>query len=164
MSATETKVTPGPWLISGKTKICFPNGAHANTGPDDAWDALVVSDQHGDEICAVYGSINNEPDAKLIARLVSLYFAGKQQAAEREAAIVAAGNVPSDMDYGLTENEIAAGAMLNALAAERDELFEICLAMKDDIDSVFIDPEEMSASWTGIYKRLKDVIDKAESP
>jgi len=118
--------------------------------------------QHG--MRTVFNLLRNEfPPAELCRRMANLYFAGKQQAAEREAAIVAAGNVPSDMDYGLTENEIAAGAMLNALATERDELFGICCDMKDDIDSVFIDPEEMSASWTGIYKRLKDVIAKAET-
>lgn len=60
---------------------------------------------------------------------MNLYERGKQILAEREAAIRAAGNVPPDTTYGLSEGEHIAGLMLNALQEERDAMLDCLKAL-----------------------------------
>ena len=62
--------------------------------------------------------------ANLIVRLANLYFAGTASAEQRAADVIAKGDISADPDYGLTENEIAACRMMNALMDENAELLE----------------------------------------
>lgn len=67
-----------------------------------------------------------QANAKLIVRLANLYFAGTERSKKHEAEVLANGDMPADPDYGLTENEIAAAQMLNALMGENAKLL-VCL-------------------------------------
>ena len=73
-----------------------------------------------------------EERASLIARLANLYFAGTARAAKRTIDVLATGDMPADPDYGLTENEIAAGRMMNALMDENAKLLEALENIEND--------------------------------
>ena len=69
-------------------------------------------------------SSEDEGRARLIVRLANLYFAGTARDEKHAAEVLARGDVPANLDYGLTENEIAAASMMNALMDENAELLE----------------------------------------
>lgn len=66
MTATETRSLQ----VFGQNQIFFPTGVHANSSPDDAWDAQIIADDAGDEVAAVYGHIDNNENARIAADIV----------------------------------------------------------------------------------------------
>ena len=110
---TDTQPTEGPWIVE-----TAPSGVICVRRDNRAMD----------EICDLYYLENAEANAHLIARLANLYFAGTARAEKRTADVLAKGDIPPNLDYGLTENEIAAASMMNALMDENAELLGALIA------------------------------------
>lgn len=118
--------TPGPWHL--------PHFA------DDSCKCncrTIVSECYAGAICTVevdnglrIGEGGNDApplqeakaNARLIVRACNLVMAGKALQDAKRAKIEARGDLPPDLDWGLSETEQAAALMMNALAEENAEL------------------------------------------
>lgn len=118
---------------------------------------------HGETIANQVGSVATLEQAELIVRLANLYFAGRKMAADHDATIEAEGDMPANRDYGLTEAEIAAGAMLNAVMAERDALLAALIdAEKVMAKNIYPKPDAGPEHQWSVLERVRAAISKAE--
>jgi hypothetical protein len=60
-----------PWRIEKPVKVFYPEGVHENSTIDDAWDALLIVDFYGDEVCSVHGDVDNTKKAERILACVN---------------------------------------------------------------------------------------------
>lgn len=109
--------TPGPWTIK---KAIEPS--------DGGYDYAVLADgeciAEAFEVTSETNRENAQDNAALIVRLANLYFSGTSISEQRTADVIEQGDLPADPGYGLTENEIAAAHMMNALMAENTEMLK----------------------------------------
>ena len=111
---SDTQHAPGPWKVEEST-----------IGNDGTPYAYYIVANGGGWNCVVSTFADaTDTNVRLITRLANLYFSGTARAEKRTDVIEAIGGIPADPDYGLTENEIAAARMMNALMDENAELLE----------------------------------------
>lgn len=160
---TDTKHTRGPWGYDGPS-----SGTKIN---DDGGDFAIYVKRDGKShiIAETYrqtDAANFEPaeaNAHLIVRLANLYFAGTARAEKRTSDVFARGDIPVDPDYGLTENEVAACRMLNALMDENTELLEALECLIDEVDQRFDEQlEQISPNGDTILTAPQSAIAKAK--
>ncbi len=113
---TDMKPTPGPWFAERSFEKNVGLLIRSSFGIGDGGIGPVIAE--------VDPLPEQEANAFLIIRLANLYFAGTARAEKRTADVIAQGDMPADPDYGLTENEVAAARMMNALMDENAELLE----------------------------------------
>ena len=115
---TDTQNTPGP-LVLGDTFSHLDKDFFDVVAP--GWEFTAHDGVTKHNLVAQYMT---EENARLFIRLWNLHFAGTAIAEKRTADVLANGDIPADPDYGLTENEIAAARMMNALMDENAELLK----------------------------------------
>lgn len=108
--------TAGPWRTQGWVPT---------------WAYIPIKDARRNLVCSLYPDFDHgytredvEHNAKLIVRACNLVMAGKALTDARTAKVQARGEIAADADWGLSENEVAAARMMNALMVERDELLD----------------------------------------
>ena len=141
-----TEPTPGPWMRY-----------------DMEFATIVTKQKPGRFIALCDGGLNtkeeNDANTALIIRLANLFFAGTTRAEDHTTGVLTRGDMPADPDYGLTENEIAAARMLNALSDQDDKLTaggdRLREAMADEID-------RLKAINTDLLKALELILPLAK--
>jgi len=109
--------TPGPWSVVEPVAIDYR--APLIYGADGG--SLIACAEGGGPKRAVSGG-EARANATLIVRACNLVLAGRALQAAQQAKIAARGDLPPDLDWGLSEGEIAAALMMNALIEKNDKM------------------------------------------
>jgi hypothetical protein len=124
VSVLKAAPTPGPWefVEAGRTEEEY-NVARPLTIGEVAWPHNDIANVFSADDSTV--SITREQavaNAALIARACNLVQAGHALQKAQEAKVIARGDLPPDLDWGLSENEQVAALMMNALMERNDIL------------------------------------------
>lgn len=123
--------TPGPWLW------------HWAVDRNGNADGRIHTDQRhntlGMAVCIAVSPRYQtkeqwEADARLIVRACNLVMAGRSLQDAQQAKIAARGDLPPDLDWGLSEGEQAAALMMNALIEQNDAMLAALKMLLPEIE------------------------------
>lgn len=162
--------TPGPWRIertitSGLPIICATGRAGRTTSITQLFTGKIGQPKTEEA----------QANARLIVRACNLVMAGKALQDAQQAKITARGDLPPDLDWGLSQGEQAAALMMNALIEQNDAmlaalkgLFDLCTlgasadAFKNGVTDSTGSIDEGNVRASGLLDEARAAIAKAQ--